>query len=242
MERKKLSRAGLISIIAVVLLIPLVLIAADHFGNRKYYLTSVVIMILAMIPFFAEFEGRKPHARELVTIAVMCAIAVISRAAFIMLPAFKPLVGIVIITGIAFGPSAGFLTGAMSGFVSNFIFGQGPYTPWQMFAFGIAGFICGFLAQKNIIVREKPLRTAIIGASLIMLVVGPILDTCALFTMASMIDISSVSAVYISGIPYNAVHAAATFLTLLLIERPMLEKLDRIKIKYGMMSGEDDEI
>ena len=230
------------SSIVVLILIPLVLLAADHLGNRKYYLASIVIIILSMIPFFAEFEGRKPHARELVTLAVMCAIAVVSRAAFIMLPAFKPLVGIVIITGMAFGPSAGFLTGAVSGFVSNFIFGQGPYTPWQMFAFGFAGFVAGLLAKKKMIGEDKPLKTAIIGAILTLAVIGPILDTCTLFTMASTIDTSSAGAVYISGIPYNAVHAAATFLTLLLLERPMMEKLERIKIKYGMMSGENDEI
>ena len=83
------------------------------------------------------FEDRKPQAREVLLIAVMAAIAVVGRMAFFMLPQFKPVTAIVIITGISLGAEAGFLTGAVAGFVSNFFFGQGPWTPWQMFAFGI---------------------------------------------------------------------------------------------------------
>jgi energy-coupling factor transport system substrate-specific component len=70
----------------------------------------------------------------------MCGIAITSRAIFIWLPHFKPMTAIIIITGIAFGTESGFLAGTISEFVSNFIFGQGPWTQWQMFALGIADF------------------------------------------------------------------------------------------------------
>ena len=112
--------------LAVLIAAPATLLAAWRFGNRKYYLSSLLLIVYAMLPFFVRFEHRKPQARELVTIAVMSAVAVASRAGFIMVPFFKPLTGIVMITGMALGPEAGFLTGAVSGFVSNFIFGQGP--------------------------------------------------------------------------------------------------------------------
>ena len=92
-----------------------------------------------MLPFFLVFENRRPQAREVVVIAVMAALAVAGRAAFFMLPQFKPTAAIVIIAGVGLGAEAGFLTGALAGFVSNFFFGQGPWTPWQMFAFGIPG-------------------------------------------------------------------------------------------------------
>lgn len=199
----------------------------------------MLLIVYSMVPFFLSFERRKPQAREIVTLAVMCAIGVASRAAFIMLPHFKPMTGIIIISGMAFGPEAGFLTGAVSGFVSNFIFGQGAWTPWQMFAFGIAGFLAGILAKKGIIGRDKKFVTAIFGGLTVVLVVGPLLDTCTLFTMSSMINTESVGAVYLSGIPVNLVHAAATVLTLWLLCKPMIEKLDRIKVKYGMMGDED---
>ena len=120
-SRGKLA-AGLL---AVFVLIPAAMFAAPHLGGRGYYIAGVLIIIFSMVPFFAQFEMRRPEAREMVMIAVMCGIAVASRAAFIMLPQVKPVIGIIIIAGMAFGPGGGFLTGSLTAFVSNFIFGQG---------------------------------------------------------------------------------------------------------------------
>ena len=224
--------------LAVLIAAPATLLAAWRFGNRKYYLSSLLLIVYAMLPFFVRFEHKKPQARELVTIAVMSAVAVASRAAFIMVPFFKPLTGIVMITGMALGPEAGFLTGAVSGFVSNFIFGQGPWTPWQMFAFGLAGLLAGYLCRAGVMTSGRRLVTALIGGGMILILIGPILDTCTLFTMSSVINTEAVGAVYLSGLPFNAVHGAAVFLTLLILAHPMIEKLDRIKVKYGLMEAE----
>lgn len=229
-----------VSVLIICLMLPVILIVSRYFGNRKYYLCSILLIVLSMIPFLLSFEQRRPQAREIVTLAVMCAIAVASRAAFIMVPHFKPLVGIVIITGMAFGAEAGFLTGAVSGFVSNFLFGQGPWTPWQMFAFGIAGFLAGLLERAGILKGEKKVPAAIFGGVIVFCIVGPLLDVCTLFTMSSAITKETAAAVFLSGVPVNAIHALATFLTLLLLSRPITEKLNRIKVKYGMM--EEDEV
>ena len=234
-ENKKLGRSFWLSIIVMVVLIPVTVGISWYLGDRKYYVASVLIMIYSMIPFFASFESRKPQAREIVTLAVMCAIAVASRAAFIWAQNFKPIGGIIMITAMAFGPQAGFMTGALSMIVSNIIFGQGPWTPWQMFAFGLMGFIAGFLAKANILSEKKPLRNAIIGFVMMVVIVGPILDTCAIFTMAQMINVESIGAVYLAGLPVNISQGVAVFLCMLLLTKPMMEKLNRIKIKYGMM-------
>lgn len=204
--------------------------------NDHYYLVSVAVILLAFIVFFVSYERKKPEARELVTLAVMSAIAVASRAAFAMIPFFKPMSGIVMITGMAFGPGAGFLTGVISAFVSNFIFGQGPWTPWQMFAYGVAGALAGFLRRKNIMHEEKKLMTGVIGYLIIQLIVGPILDTCSIFTMGQPVDGAFAIAIYGSGIMPNLVHGIATLLTLVLLCKPMMEKLERMKKKYGMMN------
>lgn len=236
-RKKALSKRTLVSIFIILVMVPLTIIGAWRFGGKKYYLAGVLIIIYTMIPFFMVFENRKPQARELVVIAVMCAIAVASRAAFVMVPHFKPMVAIVIITGMAFGAEAGFLTGAVSGFVSNFIFGQGPWTPWQMFAFGIAGFLAGLLYTKGILKKNK-LPLAIFGFVTTFALVGFLLDTCAIFTMAQQIDTTNIWKVYLAGVPVNLVHATAVALTLYIFSGPMFEKLDRIKIKYGMMEDE----
>ena len=102
---KYFSAKRIISYLMILILIPATLILFWHFGDRKYYLCSLLLIIYSMIPFFLSFEKRKPQARELVSIAVMCAIAVVSRAAFMMLPHFKPMLGIIMITGMAFGAS-----------------------------------------------------------------------------------------------------------------------------------------
>ena len=233
-----------------------VILLSDRMGDRNYYIAGVLIIILAMIPFFAGFESCRPEARELVTIAVMCAIAVASRIVFIMLPGFKPVVAIIMITGMAFGPSAGFLTGAMGAFVSNFVFGQGPWTPWQMFAFGIAGFIFGLLSGKGPVKAEaglpsgfsggrslkkilQRLPVSLVGFLVIVVIVGPILDTCTLFTMTTAVSGASAATVYLAGLPVNLIHGAAVFVTLFFLTVPIMDKLDRIKIKYGMMEKQD---
>jgi len=238
MKKRRLSKVNVLTILVLLLLVPGTLLLFWYLGWRRYYISSILFIFYAMVPFFVSFEKRKPAAREVVSIAVMCAIAVASRAAFIMVPHFKPMAGIIMITGIAFGAEAGFLTGAISSFVSNFIFGQGTWTPWQMFAYGIAGFLAGLMGRLGFLKGEKPLPTAIFGAVVIVVCVGPILDTSTLFTVSSSINMASAGALYLSGIPVNLVHAAATFLTILLLGKPIHEKLERIKIKYGMMNEE----
>lgn len=250
------SKKAWISAIFAVILVPAVILLSDRMGDRNYYIAGVLIIILAMIPFFAGFESCRPEARELVTIAVMCAIAVASRIVFIMLPGFKPVVAIIMITGMAFGPSAGFLTGAMGAFVSNFVFGQGPWTPWQMFAFGIAGFIFGLLSGKGPVKAEaglpsgfsggrslkkilQRLPVSLFGFLVIVVIVGPILDTCTLFTMTTAVSGASAATVYLAGLPVNLIHGAAVFVTLFFLTVPIMDKLDRIKIKYGMMEKQD---
>ena len=140
----------------------------------------------------------------------------------------------VLISGMAFGPEAGFLVGAVSGFSSNFLFGHGPWTPWQMFAFGTAGFLAGALYRLGWL-SKKRLPLSLFGFFAVLLLVGPLLDTCALFTQTAAINWETAKAIYLSGVPINCIHGVATFLTLFFFSRPLFEKLDRVQLKYGMM-------
>lgn len=119
----------------------------DYLVRNSDILLGLGFLIVSAIPFFMVYEKRQPKPRDLIPIAVMAALCVVGRAAFaiIPLPHFKPVSALVIITALVFGPEAGFLTGALSGFISNFVFGQGPWTPWQMFCWGMIGFIAGTL-------------------------------------------------------------------------------------------------
>ncbi|MCL1808708.1 MAG: ATP-binding cassette domain-containing protein [Clostridiales bacterium] len=219
----------------ILLAIPLtIFIGMCFFDDRKYFFISLLILIETMLPFAFVFESRKPKARELVVIAVLCAIAVAGRAAFFMLPQFKPVVALVIIAGVAFGGETGFLVGAMTGFVSNFFFGQGPWTPWQMFAFGIIGFLAGVMFRKGLLGRGRaPL--AVFGAIAAVVIYGGIMNPASVLMFQPAPTPEMFLLAFIQGMPFDLVHAAATVTFMLMISQPMLEKLDRIKVKYGLI-------
>lgn len=228
--------------VIVLLAVPLTVVLGSLLPRRYYLVVNVAIVIASMVPFFVSFERRRPRAREIVTLAVMVALAVASRVVFAFMPQFKPMAALIMITGIAFGASSGFLAGSLAAFASNFIFGQGPWTPWQMLAFGLAGYAFGSFADRGLVPRSHwTMRSRVLvsigGYLLIQLVIGPIVDTSSLFWMVGAITPESVLAVYAAGVPFNAVHGAATFITLFLAGNPLLDKLTRLKTKYGMMEG-----
>jgi energy-coupling factor transport system substrate-specific component len=204
--------------------------------DRKYYFISLLLIFYAMVPFFVRFEGRKPQSREVVILAVMVAIGVAGRAAFFMVPQFKPVVAIVVIAGVCLGKESGFLVGAMTAFVSNFIFGQGPWTPWQMFCFGLIGFLAGLLFEKNL-VRKAPGKRRLIlclyGAFAAFFIYGGIIDLWTILGMTAQPVWETFLLVYTVALPFNLIHTIATVFFLYLIANPMINKLERVKLKYG---------
>lgn len=234
-EQRKLSKRTIVATVIILLLIPLtIFVGAMFFGNRKYYFIALLIVVETMLPFALIFEGRKPQARELVIIAVLCAIGVAGRAAFFMLPNFKPVIGIVIIAAIAFGGETGFLVGAVTMMVSNMLFGQGPWTPWQMFSTGIIGFLAGILFRKGLLRRTRA-SMAIFGALVTVVIYGGIMNPASALMWVNDLSWKTLLTYYVSGFPVDLVHACATALTLWFLGEPMLEKLDRIKVKYGLV-------
>lgn len=232
-----MKKSNIVTLLIFFLLIPATLFLGAKIPGRSYYITSTLMILELMVPFFMAFEGRKPQARELVVIAVMCAIAIVARTA-IPIPHFKAIFAVIMLSGIAFGPEAGFMVGAISAFASNFFYGQGAYTPWQMMAYGAGGMLAGFCFAKGRL-PQKPWVMAVFGFFATILWVGPLLDCSHIFLMLSVINRESVLAALISGFPVNLSQAICTVLIMLLFGRPLLDKLDRVKTKYGMMEDED---
>ncbi len=236
-EDTKLGKRTVLAAIIILIFIP-ALIAAGILlmKDRQYYIISIGIIILSAVPFVLKFESRRPQARELVILAVMIALAVAGRGAFYMLPQFKPVVAIVIISGIAFGGESGFIVGACAGFISNFFFGQGPWTPWQMFSFGIIGFLAGVLYKKGMLKRNL-ISICIFGGLSTFIIYGVIMDTASLFMFSQTITWEALLAMYASGVIYNIIHAVATIIFLALLTNPLLNKLDRVKTKFGLLEA-----
>ena len=234
-EKRKLKKRTVTATLLILLLIPLTLfVGVYYFAGRKYYFISLLILLECMLPFFLIFEGRKPQARELVLIAVLVALNVAGRAVFFMLPEFKPVVAMTILAGVAFGGETGFLVGAMTMLVSNMLFSQGPWTPWQMFAMGIIGWLAGILYRKGVLRRSK-LSLCIFGVIASTVIFGGIMNPASALMWSNTINWKIIMSYYITGIPVDLVRAVATFVFLWLGAEPMLEKLDRIKVKYGLV-------
>ena len=236
--KKKFSLRSLRWLIALVLMPVAVYLCG--ISERKYYLSALLVIAMTVAVFFLSFERRVPQARELALLAVMCALAVASRV-IVPFPSFKPTMAMVILAGIAFGAERGFLCGAVTALVSNFFFSQGPWTPWQMMGYGMGGLMSGLLCHAGILRRLPRGKRDIavlcaIGFVLIIVLVGPILDTSTYLTV-SMKSAGATAAlpIYVTGfLTANLPHAAATAVTLALFGRPLLKMLDRIQTKYGL--------
>ena len=235
-DKRNLSKRTVAAAIVILLFIPLTIFAGIFYlDDRQYNLVAILVLLECMSPFVLVFEGRKPKARELVTIAVLCAIGIAGRSLFFMLPQFKPILALTIIAGVAFGGETGFLVGALTMLASNMLFSQGPWTPWQMFAMGIIGFFAGVLFRKGWLRRTR-VSLAVFGAFTAIIIYGGIMNPAAAFMVsAEGITLKTLVAYYITGLPMDLVHAFGTALFLMFAAEPMLEKMDRIKVKYGLV-------
>ena len=227
-----MKKTTIFTLLAILLFIPLTLYMGSQMTGRAYYLTGTLIIIEILIPFIFSFESRKPQSREIVIIAVLCGLATASRV-IVPIPHFKPIFAVIMLSGIALGPQTGFLVGAISAFASNFFVAQGPWTPWQMLAYGIAGLLAGFIVHTCKL-PKKPFVLAVFGFVSVVAVVGVILDLCTVFTSLTTFRWSAVLLILGQGFPNNLMNGACTALTLLLFTNPLLTILDRVKIKYGL--------
>lgn len=141
---KKVTPSDIVAGVITAVLIPFTVILGTLFipnGTRKHLLIILAVLVECLAAFFISFEKKKPSAKDIAVLGVLSAAAVAGRELFFMFPQFKPVAAIVIISGTALGAQAGFLVGAVSMLVSNMLFGQGMWTPWQMFAMGLLGFL-----------------------------------------------------------------------------------------------------
>ena len=233
-NRKRLGLAALLILLAIPFTI---FVGIYYFGDRKYYFISLLIVLETLLPFMMIFEKRHGKAREIVLVSVLCAIAVAGRSAFFAVPEVKPLLAVIIITGVCMGGETGFLVGAMSGFVSNFFFGQGPWTPWQMFALGIVGFVPGIIFGNRIFDCTRR-SLSVFGFIAALVIYGGIMNPASVLMVTQNPTKEMIYSAYIVGFPVDLIHAMSTALFLWIFIEPMSEKLERIKTKYGLLEDE----
>ncbi|MDR1781710.1 MAG: ECF transporter S component [Bacilli bacterium] len=195
----------------------------------NYLLSSMLIAIIGIIPFYYKYDHQKVEAREVVIVALLVAIAVLTRLAFAWLPSFKPVVCIVIISGAVYKKEVGFLVGSLTALVSGFFFGQGMWTIYQMFIWGLFGYLAGLLNIKGII---DNIVGRIIYAGLCGILFSMMMDflTC----LSSGYTNEKFIALLIAAGPFYIYYALSNIIFIILLYKPLTKKLKRIKVKYGI--------
>lgn len=204
-------------------------------SSVNFYIVSVAILILSMLPFLISFELKNISTREITLVATLIALAVVSRAAFYLIPQFKPIAAVVIVSAICLGAERGYVVGAFSMFVSNFIFGQGYWTPFQMVAMGLVGFVAGLVFK---VIKPNRWTMSIVGFLLVFALYGAIVDISSVLMMSGdNITLKGALAIYASGAQFSLVFGATTFLFLFVFGEIFIKKIERINTKFGIVRG-----
>lgn len=233
-----MKKTGKIALLAVILLSLSGIVLWQFFYIEKinYYITCVSVLVLSMLPFFLSFEIKSISSREITLIATLIAIAVMSRAAFYLIPQVKPIAAVVIVSAACFGAHRGYIVGAFSAFISNFIFGQGIWTPFQMVALGMVGLISGIVFSK---VNPNRYILAGVGFILAFALYGAIVDASTVLIMCGdNLTLSGIFAIYAAGVPFSFVFGLSTAVFLFLFGEAFITKIDRINKKFGIVSGQ----
>lgn len=200
--------------------------------SMNYYIVSVVILIASMLPFFVSYEQKKVTARDITLTATLIALAVVSRAAFYLVPQVKPIAAVVIVSAVCLGAHKGYIVGAFSAFVSNFIFGQGMWTPFQMVALGTVGLLAGLIFRW---LKVNRYTLSIVGFVLATVVYGAIVDmSTVLSAYGNNVTLKGALSIYASGAVFSLVFGGATAVFLFLFGMPFITKIERISKKYGL--------
>ncbi len=220
-----------ISAVLLFLLVPAAMIACSLLQSLQTALLSTLVLLAALTPFFLAFERQKPRSRDFMPVVVLTALSVTGRLLFAALPNFKPVSAIVILAGVCFGQQSGFLTGTLSALVSNLFFGQGPWTPWQMYAWGLMGYVAGALASTKLF--RRPWAVLLYGF-LASFGYGFLMNSWTLFSFVQPVTWQAALATYGAALAFDATHAVSTVAFLSVTLLPWQKELRRIRQKYGV--------
>ncbi|MGH0424526.1 MULTISPECIES: ECF transporter S component [Bacillus] len=197
-----------------------------------YMLSSLFLLVVIMLPFYIRFERKAFVSREIVLVAVLAAIAAVSRVPFSILPSVQPTSFVIIVSAIVFGSETGFMIGATAAIVSNIFLGQGPWTPWQMFSWGMIGFIAGLL--RNTFLMRKLWGRLLYGL-FVGFLFGWIMNLWGLLGFIREATWEAVISYYIASFYFDLSHAISNVVFLLLFSTSWIMILTRFKKKYGIL-------
>lgn len=221
------------NMIILILIALIALVGVILFNDERYNLIIILLVTLSCLPFYFKYEHNKPKTREVIILTIMIALTVISRIVFMITPSFKPVTVMVIICGIVFGRASGFMCGSLSALISDFVFGIGPWTPFQMLIWGIIGYVAGVFSKQ--LYKDKYLLYGYsiicgIGYSLVM-------DLWSVLAIENSFNFTRYLAIVLTSLPVMLVYIVSNIVFMFLLSKIMFQILKRVKVKYGIMEG-----
>lgn len=216
--------------VAALVLLPAVMGACALLGADASAAVSMAAALASLLLFFTSYEWARPGLRETMPVVVLAALAAAGRILFAPFPDVKPVSAVCIVAGAIFGRRSGFMVGALAALVSNFFFGQGAWTPWQMYAWGFVGWLGGVLAQAGVF--ERPWRLYAYGFAS-GLIYGLIVNLWTLIGFYHPQTLAEALVIWSAAVPLDLVHSVATVAFLALLWKPWRRKLERLKLVYG---------
>lgn len=212
------------------LVIPAVILFGIFLGQRAFAYISLCIAILACVPFFIRFESKEKDTKRLIIIAVIVALSVLGRIAFAAIPGFKPITAFIVIAAVYFGSEAGFMAGALTAVISNFYFGHGAWTPFQMFVWALIGFTAGLL---SIPLKRSRILLSVYGI-ISAIVFSLVMDIWSVIWADGTLNSGRYAALVVSSLPMMVIYTISNVVFLLLLMKPLGRIFERLKIKYGI--------
>ncbi len=219
----------IISLSLVVVCVLLVIVGVLVFDEKNQAFISIGFIIIALAIMFLSFEQKEKTSIYISLVATMTAFAVVGRIIFSVIPGFKPVSAIIILTGVYLGYQAGFLCGALSAVISNFYFGQGGWTPFQMLGWGLIGLFSGLLAKhlKNTLLMA--VYSAFCG-----LLYSAIMEIWNVIFVDNYFNFARFSLTFSLALPSTVEYAVSNVIFIILLNKPFGSVLKRITTKYQL--------
>lgn len=194
-------------------------------------MTLCVIFILVISYLYFEKSDKGP--KEIALIATMSAFAAVARVPFAGLPNIQPTTFLIALSGLVFGSYEGFLIGATAAFISNIFLGQGPWTPWQMFAWGLVGVISGFLGKGDRKLKCEAFAFICFGYGFLF---DWIMNLWHVLGFVRPLNLSTIALSYLTGLTFDIMHALGNFIFAIVFYEKFYKILirfkNRLKVTY----------
>lgn len=214
-----------------LLAVPVAMAALALAGVRATAGLMLLVALLAIGLLLASYEASRPALRQLMPAAVLAATAAVGRVLLAPLPDVKPVSAVAIVAGAVLGRRSGFVVGALAAALSNVVFGQGPWTPWQMYAWGLVGYVGGVLAEHGALRHQAVLYG---WGFLSGLVYGLILNGYYILGYVQPLTWQGALVACAASLPLDVTHGVATVAFLAAIWLPWGRAIRRVVTKYDL--------